>query len=109
MYIEKSEFTVWMEKLSEKLDKIGTNLKVLCNSSEVMQGDKLLDNQDLAFLLKVSYRTLQRHRTNKILPYIMIGHKIYYRASDLRKYVTNNFDCQTLARFNKETSTDSSK
>ena len=49
MYIEKSEFTLWMEKLSEKLDKIGKSLKELCNSSEVMKDDKLLDNQDLAF------------------------------------------------------------
>lgn len=109
MYIEKDEFTQWMETLSEKLDKIGKNLKVLCNSSEVMQDDKLLDNQDLAFLLKVSYRTLQRHRSNNVLPYILIGHKIYYRASDIRNYVTQNFDCQTLARFNKETSASSPK
>lgn len=103
MYIEKSEFTLWMEKLSEKLDKIGKCLKELCNSSEVMKDDKLLDNQDLAFLLKVSYRTLQRHRSNKVLPYIIIGHKTYYRASDIRSFVTENFDCQTLERFNKET------
>lgn len=103
MYIENSEFTLWMEKLSEKLDKIGKSLKELCNSSEVMKDDKLLDNQDLAFLLKVSCRTLQRYRTNGVLPYMMIGHKTYYRASDIRNFVTDNFDCQILERFNKET------
>lgn len=102
MYIEKSEFIIWMEKLSEKLDKIGKSLKELWSSSEVMKDDKLLDNQDLAFLLKVSYRTLQRHHTNKVFPYIIIGHKTYC-ASDIRNFVTQNSDCQTLERFNKKT------
>lgn len=92
-------------KITEQLEKMIVAIKEICNSSEVMKDDKLLDNQDLAFLLKVSCRTLQRYRTNGVLPYMMIGHKTYYRASDICKFVTENFDCQTLERFNKETKT----
>lgn len=50
-----------MEKLSKKLNEIGQDLKSLINASQVLdENERLLDNQDLVFLLKVSFRTLQR-------------------------------------------------
>lgn len=61
MYLNNQDFLNWMEKLSKKLTDIGQDLKSLINTKEVFTDDeKILDNQDLAFLLKVSYRTLQR-------------------------------------------------
>ena len=75
MYINNDEFEKWMEKLSSKLNEIGQDIRTLSGKGEVNildENDKLLDNQDLAFFLKVSYRTLQRYRTNKKLPYFMI-------------------------------------
>ena len=72
MYINNEDFEMWMDKLSKKLNDIGADLKSLINTKEVFDEDeKLLDNQDLAFLLKVSYRTLQRYRTSKKLPFFM--------------------------------------
>ncbi len=68
MYINNDEFEKWMEKLSTKLNEIGQEIKAITGKGEVNildENDKLLDNQDLAFLLKVSYRTLQRYRTSK--------------------------------------------
>lgn len=60
MYINNEDFEKWMQKLSKKLNDIVADLKSLINTKEVFDEDeKLLDNQDLAFLLKVSYRTLQ--------------------------------------------------
>lgn len=70
MYINNEDFEMWMQKLSKKLNDIGQDLKSLINTKEVFDEDeKLLDNQDLAFLLKVSYRTLQRYRSSKKLPF----------------------------------------
>lgn len=93
MYINNEDFEKWMEKLSKKLNEIGQDLKSLVNTTEIFDKDeKLLDNQDLAFLLKVSYRTLQRHRTSGRLPYFMIGHKTYYRTSDVREFIRKNGD-----------------
>jgi len=70
MYINNEDFEKWMEKLSKKLTEIGQDIKSLINTNEIFsEDDKILDNQDLAFLLKVPYRTLQRYRTSKILPY----------------------------------------
>lgn len=99
MYINNEDFEKWMEKLSKKLNEIGQDLKSLVNTTEIFDKDeKLLDNQDLAFLLKVSYRTLQRHRTSGRLPYFMIGRKTYYRTSDVREFIRKNGDSGMLRK-----------
>lgn len=103
MYINNDDFEKWMEKLSKKLNDIGADLKSLINTKEVFSEDeKLLDNQDLAFLLKVSYRTLQRYRTSGKLPYFMIAHKTYYRTVDVRNFVREHMDFQTYQDFEKK-------
>ena len=95
MYIDNENFNKWMEKLSKKLNEIGQNLQSLINTDKVLdENDRLLDNQDLAFLLKVSFRTLQRYRASGKLPFFMISHKTYYRASDIRAFVQENADCK---------------
>ncbi len=66
MYIDNENFDKWMEKLSKKLTEIGQDLKSLYQyRSGIRKNERLLDNQDLAFLLKVSFRTLQRYRLKR--------------------------------------------
>ena len=61
MYIDNENFEKWMEKLSKKLTEIGQDLKSPTNTDTAFdENERLLDNQDLAFLLKASFRTLQR-------------------------------------------------
>ncbi|MBS7120322.1 MAG: helix-turn-helix domain-containing protein [Dysgonomonas sp.] len=103
MYINNEDFETWMQKLSKKLSEIGQDLKSLINTKEVFSEDEtLLDNQDLAFLLKVSFRTLQRYRSSKKLPFFMVGHKTYYRTSDVREFVRSHMDFQTYQEFEKK-------
>ena len=103
MYINNEDFEIWMQKLSKKLSEIGQDLKSLINTKEVFDPDeKLLDHQDLAFLLKVSYRTLQRYRSSKKLPFFMVAHKTYYRTSDVREFVRSHMDFQTYQDFEKK-------
>ncbi|MFV0329864.1 MAG: helix-turn-helix domain-containing protein [Dysgonomonas sp.] len=103
MYLDNQDFLSWMEVLSKKLGEIGKDLKSLISTNDVFSDEeKLLDNQDLAFLLKVSYRTLQRYRTNGILPFFKIGHKTYYRTSDVRGFVREYMDSQTNKEFEKK-------
>ena len=103
MYIDNENFDKWMERLSKKLSEIGQDLKSLINTDNVLdENDKILDNQDLAFLLKVSFRTLQRYRVNNQLPYFTIGRKTYYRAVDIRTFVRERADFQTYKRFEKD-------
>lgn len=103
MYLDNQDFLNWMEKLSKKLTDIGQDLKTFINTKEVLDEDeKIMDNQDLAFLLKVSYRTLQRYRTNEKLPYFSIGHKTYYKVSDVRNFVREHMDLGTYREFEKK-------
>lgn len=68
MYIDNENFEKWMEKLSKKLTEIGQDLKSLINTDTVFdENEKLLDNQDLAFLLKSSLEL-----------YNAIGRKVYF-------------------------------
>ena len=88
----------------KKLSEIGQDLKSLINTDKILDpSDKILDNQDLAFLLKVSFRTLQRYRASGKLPYFMISHKTYYRAADIRVFIQENADCKTYERFKRKT------
>ncbi len=100
MYINNEDFEKWMDKLSKKLNDIGQDLKSLINTDKVFSEDeKLLDNQDLAFMLKCSYRTLQRYRSSGTLPYAKFGHKIYYRVSDIREFVKDHCDFYNYKKF----------
>ena len=94
MYVDNYEFKDWMQKLLDKLEEVGKDVKSLQTNPEVMPGDKLLDNQDLCLLFKVSTRTL--------LPFMMISGKAYYRASDVREFIKERFDVGTLRKFEKQ-------
>lgn len=103
MYINNDDFETWMQKLAKKLTEIGQDLKSLINTDKVFEEDeKILDNQDLAFLLKVSFRTLQRYRSSGKLSYFAIGHKTYYRVNDVRSFVREHMDSGTYQEFEKK-------
>lgn len=45
MYVDSYEFKDWMQKLLDKLEEVGKDVKSLQTNPEVMPNDKLLDNQ----------------------------------------------------------------
>lgn len=51
----------------------------------------LLDNADLLQLFKISHKTAQNWRDNKVIGYSQINNKIYYRLSDVNKFLDNNY------------------
>jgi len=57
-----------------------------------LDGERLLDNQDLCQLLQASKRSLQRYRSSGTLRYQMLWHKIYYKESDVQDFLKNHFD-----------------
>jgi DNA-binding transcriptional MerR regulator len=69
LYIDKKIFEAWMECLIERIEMLDRKLEKLNNNKTQLNGENLLDNQDLCLLLKVSNRTLQRYRSSGILPY----------------------------------------
>lgn len=79
-------FLSWMEGLSKKLTIIGSDLKAMMATEGAFNNeDKLLDNQDLVFLLKVSDRTLQRYRDSRQLRYFLVRRKTLSNSMPQRK------------------------
>ncbi|MGE8514826.1 MULTISPECIES: helix-turn-helix domain-containing protein [Chryseobacterium] len=87
MNIERTEFIAWMEKIMERFDLLKEQM--IKNQSRFIEvdGEQLLDNQDVLQLLKISSRSLQRYRTDKKLPYYTISGKLYYKLSDVHQLI----------------------
>ena len=92
MYVDSYEFKDWMQKLLDKLEEVGKDVKSLQTNPEVMPNDKLLDNQDLLQMLKISNRSLQRYRSIGKLPYYTISGKLYYKLSDVHQFIRESFN-----------------
>ena len=91
MNIDRIEFMAWMERIMERFDilmelAIGTK-----NQHAIIDGEELLDNQDILQILKISPRSLQRYRSSGKLPYYTISGKIYYKLSDVHQFIRESF------------------
>lgn len=87
MNIERTEFIAWMERIMERFDLLKEQVSSKQSKFIEIDGEVLLDNQDVLQLLKISSRSLQRYRTNKKLPYYTISGKLYYKLSDVHQLI----------------------
>ena len=88
MNIDRETFIAWMERIIERIEIADKKIERLSTQRNCLDGDELLDNQDLMFLLKVSPRTLQRYRSKGILPYLKLNDgRCYYKASDVHRLI----------------------
>ena len=74
-----------LEDLSKRVEKIHENNK------PALDGERYYNDKELAVKLKVSRRSLQDYRNNGILPYIRVGGKILYRASDIERVLMGGY------------------
>lgn len=88
MNIDRENFEAWMERIQDRFDMVEKRLERMANIRNCLDGEELLDNQDLMMITKLSERTLQRLRTSGKLPYVSADNgKCLYRASDVRKFI----------------------
>ncbi len=87
MNMDKDSMDVFISRFLDKFEVIDKKLDRLNNVQSCLEGDKLMDNQDLCLLFKVCHRTLYRYRNEGKLLYIRIHGKIYYRASDVNGFI----------------------
>ena len=52
-----------------------------------INGERLLNNTDLCFMLSCSKRTLQRFQASGMLPHRRIDQKTYYLESEVRNFI----------------------
>jgi len=81
----------WFEQFMRRFDRLDKFMDIMSGRHNVLNGERLLDNQDLCQLLNVSKRTLQRYRSAGELTYITIHHKIFYTEKNVEKFIRDHF------------------
>jgi hypothetical protein len=92
MNIDKMEFVAWMERIMDRFDMLSSYMNDLQKKHSSIDGEELLDNQDLLQMLKISSRSLQRYRSTGKLPYYTISGKLYYKLSDVHQFIRESFN-----------------
>lgn len=92
MNIDRIEFIAWMERIMERFDILKEHIIDIQKQRNSIDGEELLDNQDLLQMLKISHRSLQRYRSSGKLPYYTISGKLYYKLSDVHQFVRESFN-----------------
>ncbi len=94
MEINEEKFDTAMTSIQEKLDDILSRVK----ARNILNGERLYDNQDLCLMLKLSKRSLQRYRSIGALKFIQVGQKTLYYESDVKTFVREHLTRDTTGR-----------
>lgn len=81
----------WFERFMNRFDRLDENLGNLSGRYNFLDGERLLDNQDLCQLLHVTKRTLQRYRATGELKFYTIHQKPYYKESEVDAFINARF------------------
>ena len=83
------------EKVASILQKMKKSSRWLSGFLESyrppLDGEVYLTDKEVAELLRVSRRTLQEYRNNRILPFILLAGKVLYPESGLREVLEANY------------------
>lgn len=91
MDIENEYLASLAKDIMGRFDRLDKFMEIMSGRHNVLNGERLLDNQDLCQMLNVSKRTLQRYRSAGELTYITIHHKIFYTEKNVEKFIRDHF------------------
>ncbi|AZA99212.1 DNA-binding protein [Chryseobacterium joostei] len=91
MNIDRVEFLAWMDRIMKRFDILAGDLEIRDKKRLSIDGDELLDNQDVLQMLKITYRCLQRYRTIGRIKFFTISGKIYYKSSDVQQFIRDSY------------------
>jgi hypothetical protein len=80
--IERKTF----EQMMQSFEGLVGQVRNLCGNDR--NNEEWLDNNVVCRLLQISKRTLQSYRDNGIIPFSQIGHKCYYKTSDIEQFIS---------------------
>lgn len=63
----------------------------LKNGKPAFEGERYLTSEELCSILKISRRTLQEYRDNRVFPFIQLPGKVLFRESDIKKVLKDRF------------------
>ena len=79
--IEKKTF----EQMIGSFEDFAGQVKSLCENEH--SSEKWLENNTVCKLLRISKRTLQSFRDSGAISFSQIGHKCFYKASDVELFI----------------------
>ena len=85
------EFEDYFDRLMDRFDMLERKIDRLTKRQNCMNGNELLDTQDLCLLLKTSKRTLQRYRKKGVLPFHYLEGKVFYKLNDIHEFIRKSF------------------
>jgi len=88
--MDNKKFKELMEYISGRFDRIEEILNIKKVSKRELDGEEIIDNQDLCNFLGVTKRTLQRYRNRKLIPFYKIDGKMYYKKSEILEFFKNH-------------------
>ena len=83
------ELVVAVNRMNDRITDLATKVESLAKSSTQQLTSKYVEGNDACAILHVSERTLYKMRSQAELPFISIGRKILYKASDIYEYLEN--------------------
>ena len=86
--LDRETFLEWMERIMKRFDDLKQTAPDI-PQRPMIDGEPLLDNQEVCMMLQVSKRTLQRMRSTDRISYKMIYGRCYYDLHDIEKAIRN--------------------
>ncbi len=74
----------------DKISSMEKGVEVLLSGNH-QDAEKWINGGKVCRMLHISKRTLQNYRDNGILPYSMVGGKIYYNTDDIENLMQKNY------------------
>ena len=88
--LDRETFLEWVERIMKRFDELKQTAPDI-PQRPMLNGEPLLDNQEVCMMLQVSKRTLQRYRASGTLPFHIVYHKTWYLESEILAFMQTHF------------------
>ena len=98
MYQEmRTKDDAWMQSIHESIDQLSEIIDSMPKDGAALQNDdEYLCDKEVAYMLKVSRRTLSEYRSNGTLPYYVLGGKVLYKRSEIEQALKREYNGKHL-------------
>ena len=87
----------WMKTIHDSIDQLSEILDSMPKDGTTSHNDdEYLCDKEVAYMLKVSRRTLSEYRSNGTLPYYVLGGKVLYKRSEIEQALKREYNGKHL-------------
>ncbi|WP_436416675.1 helix-turn-helix domain-containing protein [Petrimonas sp.] len=88
----RDQLEIWLERITERLEVIEKKIDRMQKHNSCLEGDKLMDTQDVATLLKVTPRTIQRWVKKGTLKSLKIEGCCMFLESEVHRFIRYDYN-----------------